>query len=112
MEGGSAGVYSKTGWRGTDWNGKTIYLGSYTAYKDRPTHHTGYLQFVTAGGKVLLDGDNGKKTITFDAGSEPTVTPTEAKITVLAQKEAQTSIQNFAFPGMEDYDETFERTEE
>ena len=107
-EGGSAGVYSKTGWQGTDWNGKTIYLGSYTAYKDRPTYHTGYLSFATAGGKVTLDGDKGQRTIGFEAGSEPTVTPTEAKITVLAQKKAQTSIQNFAFPGMDDLEEIYE----
>lgn len=107
QEGGSAGVYSRTGWKGTDWNGKTIYLGSNTAYKDRPTYHTGYLSFATAGGKVTLDGDRGQRTMNFEAGSEPTVTPEETTKTFLVQS-TTSPVQNFAFDGMDDLDEIYE----
>lgn len=101
------GKYSVEGWKGRSTNGSVIYLGSNMAYGSLPTIHTGYLSFATAGGKVTLDGDNGQRTMSFDAGSEPTVTPEETTKTFLVQSTV-TPVQNFAFDGMDDLDEIYE----
>ena len=52
---------------------------------------------------MTLDGDKGKRSIDFSAGSAPTVTANTETKTVLAQS-GSTSMQNFAFDGMEDID--------
>lgn len=101
------GKYSVEGWKGRSTNGSVIYLGSNMAYGSLPTIHTGYLSFATAGGKVTLDGDKGQRTMSFDAGSEPTVTPEETTKTFLVQSTV-TPVQNFAFDGMDDLDEIYE----
>lgn len=77
------------------------------AYGSLPTIHTGYLSFATAGGKVTLDGDKGQRTMSFEAGSEPTVTPEETTKTFLVQSTAS-PVQNFAFEGMDDLEELYE----
>lgn len=71
------------------------------------TYHTGYLSIGVSGGRVLLNGDNGAKTISFDAGSSPTVTPVEETKVFLTQK-ASAATQNFAFEGMEEFDMDYE----
>ena len=101
------GKYSVEGWKGRSTNGSVIYLGSNMAYGSLPTIHTGYLSFATAGGKVTLDGDKGQRTMSFDAGSEPTVTSEETTKTFLVQSTV-TPVQNFAFDGMDDLDEIYE----
>ena len=65
--------------------------------------HTGYLKFATSGGAMTLDGDKGQRSIAFSAGSNPTVSATTKKKTVLAQS-GSTAVQNFSFAGMEDID--------
>ena len=88
----SSGVYNVTG--------DLIIPGQVMIYtKDKL--HTGYLKFETSGGAMTLDGDKGKRSIDFSAGSTPTVTATTATKTVLAQS-GSTAVQNFAFEGMED----------
>ncbi len=96
------GKYSVEGWKGRSTNGSVIYLGSNMAYGSLPTIHTGYLQFGTSGGRVLLDGDNGKKTISFSAGSDPTVNANEVKITVLAATKVATQSLAFDVEDMND----------
>lgn len=85
------GFYNKTG--------TLVIPGPATVYTG--TWHTGYLKFATSGGAMTLDGDKGQRSISFSSGSNPTVSATTEKKTVLAQS-GSTAVQNFAFDGMED----------
>ena len=85
------GFYNKTGTK--------VIPGPATVYSG--TWHTGYLKFATSGGAMTLDGDKGQRSISFSAGSNPTVTENTETKTVLAQS-GSTAMQNFAFDGMED----------
>lgn len=91
------GFYNKSGTK--------VISGPVTVYTG--TYHTGYLSIGVSGGRVLLNGDNGAKMISFDAGSSPTVTPVEETKVFLTQK-ASAATQNFAFEGMEEFDMDYE----
>lgn len=81
------GVYNKSGVR--------LIPGPVTIYS-KAKMHTGYLRFGTSGGYVLLDGDRGQRSISFSAGSAPSVSANTATKTVLAQS-GSTAMKNFAF---------------
>lgn len=74
--------------------GELIFSGHYAIPAD--DFHSGYLTFATSGGAMSLDGDKGKREISFSAGKSPSVTPTTATKTFLVNT-GSTATQNFAF---------------